>query len=91
MVANRVWVVANRTLAGHSSAVNSVAVSADGQLIVSGSWDRTVKLWAAGSGECLRTLAGHNSDVHSVAVSADTQLIVSGSVDMTVKLWGPTS
>ena len=78
-------------LAGHSSAMLSPAVSADGQLIVSGSGDKTVKLWAAGSGECVRTLAGNSSAVNSLAVSADGQLIVSGSGDKTVKLWAAGS
>ena len=32
----------------HSGDVNSVAFSPDGKTIVSGSWDRTLKVWAAG-------------------------------------------
>jgi WD40 repeat protein len=36
-----------RTLAGHSGGVRSVAISADGKRVVSGSDDKTVKIWDA--------------------------------------------
>ncbi|KAJ3007590.1 UNVERIFIED_CONTAM: hypothetical protein HDU68_003425, partial [Siphonaria sp. JEL0065] len=58
-----------------------------GETIVSGSRDKTVKLWYARSGECTRTLEGHTFLVTSVAISADGETVVSGSYDKTVKLW----
>lgn len=36
------WV---RTLTGHTGKVRSVALSADGQTLVGGSWDLTIKIW----------------------------------------------
>ena len=44
------------TLTGHSGSVWSVAYSPDGKHIVSGSWDRTVKIWDAQSGEEVRVV-----------------------------------
>ena len=38
------------TLRGHTNSVTSVAISADGKRIVSGSWDKTVKVWDARRG-----------------------------------------
>ena len=64
-----------------------MAVSADGRLALSGSADRTVKVWDLTSGQELRTLAGHAREVSSVAVSADGRLALSGSYDRTVKVW----
>jgi WD40 repeat protein len=66
--------------------INSVAVSGDGQTIVSGSSDKTVKLWNKNA-SLIRTLSGHQNAINSVAVSDDGQTIVSGSSDKTVKLW----
>ncbi len=79
-------------LKGHSDIVWSVAVSADGRRAVSGSYDRTVKVWDLQSGAELHSLAGHSGRVMSVAVSADGRRAVSGgydpgSWDQTVKVW----
>ena len=45
-------------LSGHDGTVWSVALSADGSKVVSGSEDSTVKIWSADSGEVLQTLSG---------------------------------
>jgi hypothetical protein len=66
-------------------------VSADGTTIVSGSWDRTVRVWDAASGAERRVLRGHEGLVNSVAVSADGTTIVSGSWDRTVRVWDAAS
>jgi len=70
--------------------VTSVAFSADGERIVSGSPDQTVKVWEAQTGKEALTLKGHTGGVLSVAFSADSKRIVSGSTDQTVKVWDAT-
>ena len=75
------------TLQGHTSSVSSVAVSLDGQHIVSGSWDNTLRVWELGTGRCLNTLTGHTDFVNSVAVTPDGRHIVSGSCDKTLRVW----
>jgi WD40 repeat protein len=42
-------------LQGHGKAVNAIAFSPDGQFLVSGSEDETIKLWQVNTGECLKT------------------------------------
>ncbi|MBD1939011.1 caspase family protein [Microcoleus sp. FACHB-68] len=72
---------------GHQIAVTSVAFSPDGESIVSGSQDETVRLWNR-KGEAIGTpFVGHQSRVASVAFSPDGEFIVSGSDDETVRLW----
>ncbi|KAL4738277.1 WD40 repeat-like protein [Aspergillus similis] len=81
------WGADLQTLEGHSHFVQSVAFSPDGQRIVSGSYDSTIKLWDAQTGLEMQTLEGHSAPVRSVAFSPDGQRIVSGSADKTIKLW----
>ena len=68
--------------------VRSVAVSSDGQTLVSGSWDKTIKVWELSTGKLVRTLTGHENPVDSVAISPDGQTLVSGSDDKTIRVWG---
>ncbi|KAK5739252.1 hypothetical protein LTS12_025331, partial [Elasticomyces elasticus] len=81
------WSACLQTLEGHVGPVYSVAFSPDSTRLASGSKDRTVKVWDAGSGACLQTLEGHHSSVTSVAFSLDSTRLVSGSGDGTVKVW----
>lgn len=76
---------------GHEDTVSQVAISRDGNTIVSGSWDKTIKLWEK-DGTLIRTLGknrqnGHQQEIKALAISRDRNLIVSGSTDETIKLW----
>ena len=64
---------------GHSADVMSVALSADGRRVVSGSDDKTIKAWDLATGQCEATPGGeqgHSSWVMSVALSADGRRVV---------------
>ena len=75
------------TLKGHGSLVSSVAFSPNGKFLVSGSRDKTVKVWEVESWLEITTLWGHESTVWSVAFSPDGRFLASGSWDTTVKVW----
>lgn len=82
------------TIAGHLEQVHAIAVSPQGNFIVSGSDDKTIKIWQAIVGEDgrpgvrpIRTLSGHTDYVRAVAISPDGQVLASGSNDKTIRLW----
>ena len=76
---------------GHTSVINSVAFSPDGNTLASGSRDWTIRLWDTRTGQHKKTLAGHKGVVNSVAFSPDGTTLASGSEDDTILLWDLTS
>lgn len=64
-----------------------LALSEDGRTVVSGSFDRTARLWDIETGQLLATLPGHTGGVWGVALSGDQRMAASGSVDGAVRLW----
>ena len=80
-----------RTLVGHTDHVTAVALTPDGRLAVSASWDNTLKVWDVASGQELHTLAGHTKPVIAVALTPDGRLAVSVSWDNTLKVWDVAS
>ncbi|KIM72482.1 hypothetical protein PILCRDRAFT_803728, partial [Piloderma croceum F 1598] len=75
-------------LIGHLDGVLSVDFSPDGKRIASGSGDRTIRVWDAGTGDVMvAPFKGHTETVCSVAFSPNGERIVSGSGDRTIRVW----
>ncbi|TFK61453.1 WD40 repeat-like protein [Pluteus cervinus] len=86
------WIPYNMVLNGHSYSVSSVVYSPDGRYLVSGSYDKTVRIWNATTGQPLgKPFQGHNDSVQSVAYSPDGRHVISGSYDRTVRIWDATT
>src|SRR5208283_3938953 len=71
--------------------VLSVAFSPDGRYVLTGSEDKTARLWDAATGQQIRTFEGHKDEVTSVAFSPDGQFVLTGSWDTTTHLWDAAS
>jgi len=76
---------------GHAAALQSAVFSVDGKQIITGGWDRTVRVWEAESGNELQVLEGHTSIVRSIAQSPDGRFLASSSLDSTVRIWDYTA
>jgi WD40 repeat protein len=76
-----------RRFEAHEFWVTSLALLPDGRRALSGSADRTLRLWDLDTGAELLRLAGHESVVTSVALLPDGRRALSGSGDNTLRLW----
>jgi WD40 repeat protein len=78
-------------LSPSSNTVNSVAFSPNGRFILTGSLDRSARLWDATTGQVMRAFIGHTNSVTSVAFSPDGRYALTGSADFTARLWDATT
>jgi WD40 repeat protein len=74
-------------LRAHSSWINVLAISPDGELIASASMDQTVRLWSTSTREPFGRVLQHASEVGTVAFSPDGQLVATGGAQNTIFLW----
>jgi WD40 repeat protein len=72
-----------RTLAGHTAGINTIQL--DKSEIISGSGDRTIKVWSLETGECLKTIQGHTKGI--ACLQLDGRRIISGSNDLAVRIF----
>jgi eukaryotic-like serine/threonine-protein kinase len=79
------------TLKGHKAAVQSVSFSRDGNRIVSGSGDGTIRIWDVESGQSIAILDGQSGPVSSVVFSPDGKQVVSASWGRVFNLWDVAS
>lgn len=75
-----------RELVGHASGVLSLAASPDGRYAVSGSYDRTIRVWDTQSWKCLKVLKGHGGGIKSLVFTRDGSLLFSSSSDNTIRV-----
>lgn len=76
-----------KTLKEHTNYVFCVRFSPQSNLIVSGSFDESVRLWDVKTGACLRVMPAHSDPVSAVDFNRDGTLIVSGSYDGLCRIW----
>ena len=75
-------------LTGHTDRIHSMTFSPDGNTLVTGSYDGTVRLWDVATHRQIGApLAGHDGEIYSVAFSPDGKVVASGADDGMVRLW----
>jgi WD40 repeat protein len=80
-----------RTLRGHRDNLLAAAISPNGKIVATASYDQMMRLWDVTTGKELRLLKGHNGAVFDVAFDPSGRLLASASGDRTVKLWDVAS
>lgn len=88
-----------RTLPGHDHSVSAVRFvpsgaagsPSSGNLLVSASRDKTLRIWDVSTGYCVKTIRGHNEWVRDVSPSFDGRWLISAGVDQTARLWDASS
>ncbi len=73
-------------VAESGTSATSIVISGDEKLIVSGSWDNTIKIWDI-SGKLLKSFTAHSEAVTTLDMSSDDKYILSGSYDKDIKIW----
>jgi WD40 repeat protein/serine/threonine protein kinase len=74
-------------LAGHDEPVRSVSFSPNGQLLLSGSEDHSVRVWDVALGKAVKALRGHGRSVRACEFSPDGKWALSGGDDESVRVW----
>jgi WD40 repeat protein len=74
-------------LLGHQRVVSSVRFLPDGQRLLSGAEDNTLRLWHADQKRCLRVYRGHEKGVRQVVLLDQGRRALSASDDQTIRLW----
>lgn len=93
LVIARNWARGNckfRVLAGHTDAITCLQIdetmsNPSYPVLMTGSWDRTVRVWNADTGECINVLRGHTRAVR--AIQFDSVKLITASMDSTLKIW----
>ena len=65
--------------AGHTDDVHHLAITPDGQMLISGSRDKTIRLWSLPDGNYIKTLTIEEGYINSLAISPDGHTLVVGS------------
>ncbi|WVF69212.1 nuclear distribution protein PAC1 [Kwoniella sp. CBS 6097] len=77
-----------RELAGLGAApAGDARAKSPGAFVATGSRDKTIKLWDAQSGQCLRTFVGHDNWIRAIVFHPSGKYLLSASDDKTIKIW----
>ncbi|CAD8172182.1 unnamed protein product [Paramecium pentaurelia] len=71
----------------HSGWILSVCLSSDGNILASGSGDKSIRIWDVKKGKQKVKLDGNSDTIWSVCFSPDGNTLASGSGDKSIRLW----
>jgi WD40 repeat protein len=69
----------------HHDTISVLAAGTD--VLYSGSWDKTIKVWRLSDFKCLESVTSHIDAVNALAIDEKQGFLYSGSADTTIKVW----
>lgn len=78
-------VVSLKQLAGHTGPVRALLIN--GNTVISGSGDKTIRIWDLQQSRTLQTLIGHRSMINTLALSTDQLTLFSAGSDQDILIW----
>ncbi|KAL9647559.1 hypothetical protein ABK040_006915 [Willaertia magna] len=79
-----------QTCLGHYGQISDISISVNGDYIISGSLDASIKKWSIDSGRVVKNFS-NDSEITSVSIDVNNEVIASGSRNGTIKLWDSSS
>ncbi|KAL7636775.1 UNVERIFIED_CONTAM: hypothetical protein RMT77_012529 [Armadillidium vulgare] len=77
-----------RSFKPHKLSTTHIDLSKDGTLFITGSYDRTAKIWNFKNGKCVATLTGHDDVVYDVKFANKFESVaITGSFDSEIRIW----
>ena len=76
-----------QTINANASYINYLMISPDGETLVSGNADKTIRFWQLNSGQEIRQLTGYTKPVNYFAINSDWDKLVTGSGDRIIQVW----
>ncbi|KAG8663300.1 hypothetical protein MANES_01G195775v8 [Manihot esculenta] len=71
----------------HVDNISALAISRDGSLLFSSSWDRTFKVWRTSDFRCLESVSNAHDDAINAIISSNDGFVYTGSADKKIKVW----
>lgn len=79
-----------QTMRGHRDLITALAFADDGDVLITGSADRSIRSWDIVTGKEIAVFAGHNNSITSLARSPETQRLATSDADGEVRIWDTT-
>lgn len=75
------------TIQGHAGSIKCIYVYERMRIVLTGSYDTTIRAWSIDTGKCVRIFQGHQRTVTCIAMFEPNERFITGSVDKTCRVW----
>jgi len=80
-----------QSLKGHTVTVSALGITPNGNLLVSGSYDKTLRVWDLERGQSIQEMSGHTEGIGKVLITPDGERVISLAFDGSIRVWDITT